>query len=44
MTNEERVSRIQAFVFNAERLLGAEMGSLMHVMQMFGSGNQGSNE
>ena len=29
MTNEERASRIQAFVFNAERLLGAESGSLM---------------
>ena len=27
MTNEERASRIQAFVFNAERLLGAESGS-----------------
>ena len=39
MTNEERASRIQAFVFNAERLLGAESGSLMDVMQMFGSGN-----
>ncbi|MDQ6419554.1 TetR/AcrR family transcriptional regulator [Paenibacillus sp. LHD-117] len=44
MTNEERVARIQAFVFNAERLLGAESGSLMNVMQMFGSGNEGSNE
>ncbi|TJY42338.1 TetR/AcrR family transcriptional regulator [Cohnella pontilimi] len=37
MTDEERTSRMQAFVFNAERLLGAESGSLMHVMQMFGS-------
>ncbi|MDG0872909.1 TetR/AcrR family transcriptional regulator [Paenibacillus thiaminolyticus] len=36
MTNEERASRIQAFVFNAERLLGAQSGSLMHVMKMFG--------
>lgn len=44
MTNEERASRIQAFVFNAERLLGAESGSFMCVMQMFGSGNGGSNE
>ena len=44
MTDEERASRIQAFVFNAERLLGAESGSLMDVMQMFGSGNGGSNE
>ncbi|MEH7238573.1 TetR/AcrR family transcriptional regulator [Bacillus sp. JJ1562] len=37
MTNEERASRIQAFIFNGERLLGAEKGSLMSVMQMFGS-------
>jgi AcrR family transcriptional regulator len=37
MTNEERHSRIQAFVYNTERLLGAEKGSLMYVMQMFGS-------
>ena len=44
MTNEERASRIQAFVFNAERLLGAESGSLMNVMQMFGSENGGNNE
>ncbi|RJG26541.1 TetR/AcrR family transcriptional regulator [Paenibacillus thiaminolyticus] len=36
MTNEERASRMQAFVFNAERLLGAQSGSLMNVMQMFG--------
>ncbi|WII37850.1 TetR/AcrR family transcriptional regulator [Paenibacillus thiaminolyticus] len=36
MTNEERASRMQAFVFNAERLLGAQSGSLMHVMKMFG--------
>lgn len=36
MTNEERASRMQAFVFNAERLLGAQSGSLMQVMKMFG--------
>lgn len=35
MTNEERITRIQAFVFNVERLLGAEKGSLLSVMQMF---------
>jgi len=41
MTNEERTSRIQAFVFNAERLLGAKSGSFMHVvMQMFGCSNE----
>jgi AcrR family transcriptional regulator len=44
MTNEERASRIQAFVFNVERLLGTENGSLMDVMRMFGSENEGSNE
>ncbi|GIN86355.1 TetR family transcriptional regulator [Heyndrickxia sporothermodurans] len=45
MTDEERVSRMQAFVFNVERLLGAESGSLMSVvMQIFGSGNRGSLE
>lgn len=33
---EERISRVKALVFNLERLLGAEEGSLMYVMQMFG--------
>ncbi|MEH7389685.1 TetR/AcrR family transcriptional regulator [Bacillus sp. JJ1503] len=36
MTAEERASRIHAFIFNAERLLGAKNGSLMEVIQMFG--------
>jgi AcrR family transcriptional regulator len=40
MTNEERSSRMLAFIFNVERLLGAESGSLMGVMQMFGNGNE----
>lgn len=44
MTNEARASRIQAFVFNTERLLGAKSGSLMDVMQMFGSGTEGNHE
>ncbi len=44
MNNEERTSRIQAFVFNTERLLGAESGSLTDIMQMFGSENGGNNE
>ena len=44
LTDEERASRIQAFIFNVERLLGAERGSLMYVMQMFGNENRGSNE
>lgn len=36
MTSEERAARIHAFIFNAERMLGAESGSLMSVMRMFG--------
>lgn len=39
MTNEVRTSRILAFILNVERLLGAESGSLMSVMQMFSSGD-----
>ncbi|CAH8704952.1 TetR/AcrR family transcriptional regulator [Paenibacillus thiaminolyticus] len=39
MTNEERASRMQAFVFNAERLLGAQSGSLMNVMHGKGIGH-----
>ena len=37
MTNEERATRIQAFIFNVERLLGVESGNLMSVIKMFGS-------
>ena len=44
MTNEKRVSRMLAFVCNVERLLGAESGSLMDVMQMFGGGEESSHE
>ena len=40
MTNEERAARIPAFVFNVERLLGVESGSLMYMMKMFGSGGE----
>ncbi len=43
MTNEERVSRIQAFIFNTERLLGVETGSLKYFTQMFGSETGGRN-
>lgn len=39
VTHEELASRIQAFIFNVERLLGAESGSLLPVMQMFGGGS-----
>ena len=36
MTGEERMKRMQAFIFNIERLLDVESGSLMpSVMQMF---------
>ncbi|MGC8229422.1 TetR/AcrR family transcriptional regulator [Pseudobacillus badius] len=35
MTEEDRVTRIQAFIFNVERLLDVEKGSLMSVIQMF---------
>jgi len=37
MTNEERATRIEAFIYNVERMLGAERGSMMSVMQMFNS-------
>ncbi|WP_375200451.1 TetR/AcrR family transcriptional regulator [Bacillus sp. RS11] len=40
MSKEERASRIPAFVFNVERLLGVESGSLMYMMKMFGSGDE----
>lgn len=43
LTDEELASRIQAFVFNTERLLGAESGSLMSVMLMFGGENRGGH-
>lgn len=36
MTKEERAKRIEAFIYNVERMLGAERGSMMSVMQMFG--------
>lgn len=35
MTDVERATRIQAFIFNVERLLDVERGSLMSVIQMF---------
>ena len=36
LTEEERAGRIRAFLFNAERLLGAETGALSRVAQVFG--------
>jgi hypothetical protein len=44
LTDEMRTSRILAFMSNVERLLGAEQGSLMSIMQMFGSGGEAGNE
>ncbi|RCX18555.1 TetR family transcriptional regulator [Fontibacillus phaseoli] len=44
MTEEERASRVLAFICNVERLLGAESGSLMDVMKMFGGGDGGGHE
>ncbi|HWQ31033.1 MAG TPA: TetR/AcrR family transcriptional regulator [Negativicutes bacterium] len=44
MTNEERFSRVKAFIFNTERLLGAASGSLMDVMRIFGGSNGDGNE
>ncbi|WP_042197205.1 TetR/AcrR family transcriptional regulator [Paenibacillus camerounensis] len=46
MTDEVRLSRILAFIANVERLLGAEEGSLMSVMQAFGGreGDEPGNE
>ncbi|SEL06716.1 DNA-binding transcriptional regulator, AcrR family [Paenibacillus sp. cl141a] len=40
MSDEERGQRVLAFVCNVERLLGAESGSLMEVMGMFGGGDE----
>ena len=44
LTNEERGTRMLAFVCIVERLLGAASGSLMDVMQMFGGGGERSHE
>ncbi|GIN08592.1 TetR family transcriptional regulator [Shouchella clausii] len=44
MTDEERVTRVRAFVFNLERLLGAERGSLMYVLQLFANKDGGNHE
>lgn len=39
MTNEELATRMHAFIFNIERLLGVEQGSLMDTMKMFDNRN-----
>jgi AcrR family transcriptional regulator len=38
LTNAAFAGRIQALIFNVERLLGVESGSLTHMMRMFDSG------
>lgn len=43
LTDEERFSRMLAFICNVERLLGAESGSLRDTLKMFGMGD-GSND
>lgn len=40
LTEKERMSRIEALVFNTERLLGAESGSLLAVIQLLGDGGR----
>lgn len=43
MSEEDRMTKIQAFIFNIERLLGVKSGSLMYIIQLFGEGNGESN-
>lgn len=42
-TEEEQATKLQAFIFHVERMLGAESGSLMDVIQIFG-GNPNTPE
>ncbi|GIP34241.1 TetR/AcrR family transcriptional regulator [Paenibacillus sp. J2TS4] len=44
LTDEERLLRMLAFICNVERLLGAESGSLMDAMKMFGVDDGAANE
>lgn len=45
MTDVELTGRIQAFIYNMERLLGAKPESLMpYLMQVFNNGTEGQNE
>ena len=37
LTEEERLMRIEAFIFHMERLLGTEKGHLDYIMKMFES-------
>ncbi|GAA0135210.1 TetR/AcrR family transcriptional regulator [Paenibacillus sp. YSY-4.3] len=40
LTDEERLSRMLAFICNVERLLGAESGSLRDTLKMFGMNHE----
>lgn len=40
MTTEEELSRMRAFTYNAERLLGAETGSFVSIMQVLKKGEK----
>lgn len=44
LTDEERLSRIMAFIHNVERLLGAESGSLKNTFVIFGTGEGSHHE
>lgn len=44
LTDEERTSRMIAFICNVERLLGAESGSLMDALKAFGIGDASNHE
>lgn len=44
LSHEKLATRIQAFIFNLERLLGAESGSLMQLMQLFDRGDGSHDE
>ena len=44
LTEQERASRAQALIFNAERLLGAKSGTLSFALQMFGNEQKNHHE
>ena len=44
LTDEERLSRILAFIHNVEKLLGAESGSLQNTFMIFGTGEGSGHE
>lgn len=44
LTDEERTSRMLAFICNVEKLLGAESGSLMDTLKAFGIGDANNHE